>query len=74
MKSLSAVQVGDRVTVNSIEGDDDIAVRLLEMGLVPGVELTIVGCAPLGDPIEIELIGYRLSLRKTEASRVLLTD
>ncbi|UUO06236.1 ferrous iron transport protein A [Blastopirellula sp. J2-11] len=74
MKTLSAVKIGDRVTVGSIEGDDDISVRLLEMGLVPGVELTIVGYAPLGDPIEIELIGYRLSLRKTEASRVLLTD
>lgn len=74
MKTLSTLQVGDRVTVSSIEGDDDISVRLLEMGLVPGVELTVVGYAPLGDPIEIELIGYRLSLRKSEASRVLVAD
>ena len=48
MKSLSAVKVGDQVTVHSIEGDDDISIRLLEMGLVPGVALTIVGYAPLG--------------------------
>ncbi|MCC9607264.1 ferrous iron transport protein A [Blastopirellula sp. JC732] len=74
MKTLSGFKVGDRVTVSSIEGDDDISVRLLEMGLVPGVELEVVGYAPLGDPIEIELIGYRLSLRKSEASRVLVTD
>ncbi|TWT32941.1 FeoA family protein [Blastopirellula retiformator] len=74
MKTLSTLQVGDRVTVSSIEGDDDISVRLLEMGLVPGVELTVVGYAPLGDPIEIELIGYRLSLRKSEASRVVIAD
>lgn len=74
MRTLSACKVGDRAIVGSIEGDDDISVRLLEMGLVPGVELTVVGYAPLGDPIEIALIGYRLSLRKSEASRVLVSE
>ena len=53
-----------------IEGVDDVSLRLMEMGLVPGVELTVLGVAPLGDPLELELRGYRLSLRKSEAARV----
>ena len=46
----------------------------MEMGIVPGVELTLIGKAPLGDPLEIELRGYRLSLRQTEAARIELTN
>jgi ferrous iron transport protein A len=42
----------------------------MEMGLTPGVELALVGVAPLGDPLELELRGYRLSIRRTEAARV----
>jgi ferrous iron transport protein A len=49
---------------------DEIAVRLLEMGLTPGVELELLGKAPLGDPLEFELRGYRLSVRIAEARRV----
>ena len=53
-----------------VVGADEITARLFEMGLTPGVFVTMLGCAPLGDPIELELRGYRLSLRKTEAARV----
>ena len=42
----------------------------MEMGLTPGVELSLIGTAPLGDPLEFELRGYRLSVRKSEAARV----
>jgi Fe2+ transport system protein FeoA len=42
----------------------------MEMGLVPGVEFTVIGVAPLGDPLELELRGYRLSLRRSEAARI----
>ena len=44
--------------------------RLLEMGLTPGAQVSVVGTAPLGDPIELELRGYRLSVRRSEAARV----
>ena len=44
--------------------------RLLEMGLTPGVEVEVLGMAPLGDPIELALRGYRLSVRRSEATRV----
>ena len=53
-----------------IDGVDELSCRLMEMGLTPGVELRVVGVAPLGDPLELELRGYRLSLRKSEAARV----
>jgi ferrous iron transport protein A len=56
--------------VREIDVRDEIGVRLLEMGLTPGVEVVVIGTAPLGDPLEIELRGYRLSLRKCEAARV----
>jgi ferrous iron transport protein A len=56
--------------VQEISGGDDVSVRLLEMGLTPGVEVEVVGAAPLGDPIELEVRGYRLSVRKSEAQRV----
>jgi ferrous iron transport protein A len=68
--TLAALRVGARATVARIDGVDEVSLRLMEMGLVPGVELTVLGVAPLGDPLELELRGYRLSLRKSEAARV----
>jgi ferrous iron transport protein A len=53
-----------------VEGCDEISLRLMEMGLTPGVECRVIGLAPLGDPLELELRGYRLSLRKSEAARI----
>jgi ferrous iron transport protein A len=70
MTTLAELPVGRTATVKQIEGSDDIAVRLLEMGLTPGVEVRLVGAALLGDPVELEVRGYRLSLRKSEAQRV----
>jgi ferrous iron transport protein A len=56
--------------VRQIHGDDEISLRLLEMGLTPGVDVRVIGAAPLGDPLELTLRGYRLSVRKSEAARV----
>ncbi len=69
---LSQIKVGERAKVINValEGDGEVGVRLLEMGLTPGVEIRLVGVAPLGDPLEFEVRGYRLSLRKSEAARV----
>lgn len=64
--------VGDRACIVEISGDDAIAVRLMEMGLTDGEEVSVVGFAPLGDPIEFAIRGYRLSLRSTEARRVMV--
>lgn len=70
MKSLSEFSVGERGRVVQVDGTDSVSIRLLEMGLTPGVAVTLIGTAPLGDPLELELRGYRLSVRKTEAARV----
>jgi ferrous iron transport protein A len=70
MSSLATLQVGDSAKVTAVDGDDEISLRLMEMGLTPGVALKLIGVAPLGDPLELELRGYRLSLRQSEAQRV----
>jgi len=62
--------VGQSGRVARIAGNDGVSRRLLEMGVTPGVEIRRLGAAPLGDPLEFELRGYRLSLRKTEAAQV----
>ena len=70
VSTLDRVAAGATVCVADVAGDDEMALRLLEMGLTPGVAVRVVGRAPLGDPLELELRGYRLSLRRTEAARV----
>lgn len=72
MNSLASLNVGDCAQVAAIEGDDEISLRLMEMGLIPGVPLKLIGVAPLGDPLELELRGYRLSIRKLEAARIVI--
>ena len=70
MTVLADLPVGARARVSTVKGGDDLSMRLLEMGLTPGVEVAVVGMAPLGDPLELELRGYRLSVRRSEAARV----
>ncbi len=70
MTVLSSLQIGQTAKVVTIAGEDEISVRLMEMGLTPGVTVTILGAAPLGDPLELEVRGYRLSVRRVEAARI----
>ena len=74
MRSLATVNIGSTAQVLDISGEDNTSLRLLEMGLTPGVEVTVVGTAPLGDPVELELRGYRLSIRRNEAARVVVAS
>ena len=64
------LSVGESARVARVAGADDVSRRLLEMGVTPGVELRCIGAAPLGDPLEFELRGYRLSLRRAEARQI----
>jgi ferrous iron transport protein A len=73
MASLDQLQVGQRARIDGLVGDDALVQRLLEMGLLDGEEVEVVGFAPLGDPMDIRLRDYRLSLRRSEAARVLVT-
>jgi len=71
--TLDRIAPGDRCRVASVRGEDGIAQRLMEMGLIEGSEVEVVRLAPLGDPMELLLHGYHLSLRKSEAARVAVT-
>jgi ferrous iron transport protein A len=71
--SLDQLRVGQRATIKSLQGEDSLIQRLLEMGLLEGEEVEMIGVAPLGDPLEVRLRDYRLSLRRREAARVLVT-
>ncbi len=73
VKTLDTLRPGERARIADIAGDDALAVRLMEMGLVEGEEIENLGSAPLGDPVEFLVRGYRLSLRRTEARRVQVT-
>ena len=70
MPSLDQLQSGQRARVEAVAGDDSVVQRLLEMGLLEGEEIEVLGFAPLGDPMEIRLRDYRLSLRRQEAAGV----
>ncbi len=69
---LSDLPVGASATVREFPGAGSASVRLREMGLLVGTQFTLVRCAPLGDPIEIRVKGYNLTLRKSEAAHVLV--
>ena len=69
-KLLSEFIVGERGTIIAVTGDGKIRRRLFDMGVTPGAQLVMRKRAPLGDPIEITLRGYELTLRKSEAACV----
>jgi ferrous iron transport protein A len=73
MASLDQLKTGQKARVEAISGDDGLMQRLLEMGLLEGEEVEVLGFAPLGDPMEIRLGDSRLSLRRREAARVGVT-
>lgn len=68
--SLDLLKAGERGRVEPGDADHPAFQRLLAMGLLPGAEVRVVQIAPLGDPVEIEFNGMRLSLRKTDAAAV----
>jgi ferrous iron transport protein A len=69
MKRLSELKIGDKATILSFE-KDEIFIKLMEMGCVPGECLKVEQIAPLGDPISISISGYSLSLRLNEANSI----
>ena len=69
-KGLDTFAIGERGTVKIVLGEGKIKRRLFDMGITPGVEIMLRKKAPLGDPIEISLRGYELTLRKAEANFV----
>ena len=70
MKTLKQVEVGSTVKVVKLHGEGAVRRRIMDMGLTKGAEVYISKVAPLGDPIEITVRGYELSLRKADAQMI----
>ena len=70
MKTLRQVAIGDTVTVVKIHGEGAVRRRIMDMGLSKGVSVTGRKVAPLGDPIQLNVRGYELSIRKADADMV----
>ena len=68
--TLADLEKGETRTVLSVRGHDAITRRLMEMGVIPGVSVRMVKSAPFGDPVEINVRGYSLALRRNEAESV----
>jgi ferrous iron transport protein A len=70
MKTLRETANGDRVTVVKVHGEGPVRRRIMDMGVTKGAEVLIRKVAPLGDPVEINVRGYELSLRKDDAGMI----
>ena len=70
MKTLKQAKVGETVKVVKLTGQGAVKRRIMDMGLTTGVEIFIRKVAPLGDPVEVTVRGYELSLRKDDASMI----
>lgn len=70
MKTLNQVKVGETVKVTKIAGEGPIKRRIMDMGITKGVDVYVRKVAPLGDPIEVTVRGYELSLRKADAEMI----
>ena len=72
MKTLKDVAVGDKAIVKRLSGEGALERRIMDMGVTKGVEVLVRRVAPLGDPIEVTVRGYELSLRKDEAANIIV--
>ena len=70
MKTLKDVKVGDIVTVRRLHGEGPVKRRIMDMGITKGVQLHVRKVAPLGDPMELNVRGYELSVRKADAQMI----
>lgn len=70
MKTLKEVLVGGQVTVKRIHGEGPLRRRIMDMGITKGTEVYVRKVAPLGDPVELTVRGYELSIRKNEAEAI----
>ena len=70
MKTLRQAKIGDTVMVVRLHGEGAVKRRIMDMGITKGAEVRIIKTAPLGDPIEVTVRGYELSLRKADAEMI----
>lgn len=72
MKTLKDVKIGESVTVTKLNGTGPLKRRIMDMGVTKGASIYIRKVAPLGDPIEVTIRGYELSLRKSDAEHIIV--
>jgi len=72
MRTLKDVGIGETVTVERLTGEGPVKRRIMDMGITKGVQVYIRKVAPLGDPVEVTVRGYELSLRKADAEMVVV--
>ena len=72
MKTLKDLKVGETAVVKRLHGEGSVKRRIMDMGVTKGVEIFVRKVAPFGDPIEVTVRGYELSLRKAEAENILV--
>ncbi len=72
--TLDQVAIGEEVKITKVGGDGELRCRLLDMGLMPRTVVRIQKVAPMGDPIEIHLRGYELTIRKEDAGKIEVTN
>lgn len=72
MKTLKDVKVGETVKVVKLNGEGALKRRIMDMGITKGVEIFLRKTAPLGDPVEVTVRGYELSLRKADAEMIVV--
>ena len=70
MKTLREAKIGDTVTVVRLHGEGAVKRRIMDMGITKGVEIHVRKVAPLGDPVEVTVRGYELSIRKADAEMI----
>ena len=70
MKTLREIKIGGTARVVKVHGEGAVRRRIMDMGITRGVEIKITKVAPLGDPLEVTVRGYELSLRKEDAARI----
>ena len=70
MKTLREIKIGGTARVVKVHGEGAVRRRIMDMGITRGVEIKITKVAPLGDPLEVSVRGYELSLRKEDAARI----
>ncbi len=72
MKTLRTIKCGETVTVVKLDGEGAIKRRIMDMGITKGTSIYVRKVAPLGDPVEVTVRGYELSLRKADAEMILV--
>lgn len=72
--TLDKIQIGKGGVIKAVGGEGALRLRLLDMGLIPGTTVQVIKAAPLGDPIEINVRGYELTIRKSDAAMIELQE